>query len=331
MAKPVSEIEFQERAKELAEKIVGYKERQSELKSKDSFHYKYLTEQTVNAGEHLQKLQKDHPAHAAILQHIFGADDERHLHNILVREDSIANNKTILQEFESRWPAASTKVPIETQDPELRKLDDQIKDNDETIEEANEFLANNPGFENKETGSAPDTVQLSQETPAAATPQPDTPQKTESKEPIFKELLGMAPNGQIGSVHEEVGDLQRMLNAAQLQGEDGKPIVLNVDNHFGKNTRDAVIAFQKETGIAPDGIVGSQVAQQLEQNYAHVVIAGAVREQVKPAMQQFGDTLNNIVSSVLGGASQGQEVDAPDTPANPEPTKAQAKGTVHIG
>lgn len=36
-----------------------------------------------------------------------------------------------------------------------------------------------------------------------------------------------------------------------------------VDGHYGKQTEDAVIAFQKKHGIAIDGIVGSQTAEKL--------------------------------------------------------------------
>ncbi len=54
----------------------------------------------------------------------------------------------------------------------------------------------------------------------------------------------------LGSTGEDVKDLQKVL--------DGTVADLVVDGFFGEQTKEAVMAFQKEYGLTIDGIVGSQ-------------------------------------------------------------------------
>jgi uncharacterized protein (TIGR02594 family) len=53
-----------------------------------------------------------------------------------------------------------------------------------------------------------------------------------------------------------VRELQKLLNETGAR--------LNVDGKFGRNTQDAVVAFQEKHGLDPDGIVGPLTARALE-------------------------------------------------------------------
>src|SRR3954468_17890419 len=55
---------------------------------------------------------------------------------------------------------------------------------------------------------------------------------------------------------EAVGELRKLLN--QLGAS------LEVDGDFGRDTEDAVIAFQEKHGLDADGVVGPLTAQALE-------------------------------------------------------------------
>lgn len=66
------------------------------------------------------------------------------------------------------------------------------------------------------------------------------------------------PNLKTGSRGESVKKLQTLLNNCNNAG-------LNVDGIFGKNTRAAVIAFQKNHGLVPDGIYGPATAAKLKE------------------------------------------------------------------
>lgn len=55
-----------------------------------------------------------------------------------------------------------------------------------------------------------------------------------------------------GSTGQDVNDLQQVLNMTVASPE------LVVDGVFGAKTKEAVIAFQKQQNLTPDGIVGPQ-------------------------------------------------------------------------
>jgi putative peptidoglycan binding protein len=64
-----------------------------------------------------------------------------------------------------------------------------------------------------------------------------------------------------------VGRLQRAL--ATLGFDPGTP-----DGNFGRHTQDAVIAFQKDRGLQPDGIVGQNTARALNKALAEGSASG---------------------------------------------------------
>ena len=66
--------------------------------------------------------------------------------------------------------------------------------------------------------------------------------------PYIPRELAAYPTLRIGSTGSEVMLLQFLL--------DGYGYPLAVDGQFGTNTRSAVLAFQRDNGLAPDGIVG---------------------------------------------------------------------------
>jgi putative chitinase len=74
-----------------------------------------------------------------------------------------------------------------------------------------------------------------------------------------------APAGTLrkGDRSDEVTALQKELNRLGVRDADGKP--LTEDGKFGDNTREAVIAFQRQQGLKDDGIVGKQTFAKLEQ------------------------------------------------------------------
>lgn len=57
-----------------------------------------------------------------------------------------------------------------------------------------------------------------------------------------------------GSKGDAVRNVQEELNKLGYTGANGKP--LGEDGHYGKNTQDAVRAFQRDNGLGTDGVVG---------------------------------------------------------------------------
>lgn len=66
------------------------------------------------------------------------------------------------------------------------------------------------------------------------------------------------PNLKVGSRGEEVKKLQQALNCCNNAG-------LVVDGSYGNLTRSAVIAFQKNHGLTPDGVYGPATAAKLKE------------------------------------------------------------------
>jgi hypothetical protein len=93
--------------------------------------------------------------------------------------------------------------------------------------------------------------------PPAATP-PPAPPAAQPKPKAALPKVTLPSNGQLatGDNGTQVVALQKVLKA--LGFYDGKP-----DGDFGPATKDAVVAFQKEHGLSPDGIVGSTTADKL--------------------------------------------------------------------
>lgn len=90
-----------------------------------------------------------------------------------------------------------------------------------------------------------------------------------------------APAGTLrkGDRSDEVTELQKELNRLGVRDADGKRLA--EDGKFGDNTREAVIAFQRQHGLGDDGIVGRQT---------HAALAKAQhQEQAKPAGPLLGD------------------------------------------
>lgn len=65
----------------------------------------------------------------------------------------------------------------------------------------------------------------------------------------------------LGARGAEVGKLQSLLNTKVFPSPKLFP-----DNSFGSNTEQAVIRFQRSTGLTADGVVGSKTWDALEQN-----------------------------------------------------------------
>jgi hypothetical protein len=93
--------------------------------------------------------------------------------------------------------------------------------------------------------------------PPAATP-PPAPPAAQPKPKTALPKVTLPSNGQLatGDNGTQVVALQKVLKA--LGFYDGKP-----DGDFGPATKDAVVAFQTEHGLSPDGIVGSTTADKL--------------------------------------------------------------------
>lgn len=90
-----------------------------------------------------------------------------------------------------------------------------------------------------------------------------------------------APAGTLrkGDRSDEVTELQKELNRLGVRDADGKRLA--EDGKFGDNTREAVIAFQRQHGLGDDGIVGKQTHAALEK--------AQHQEQAKPAGPLLGD------------------------------------------
>ena len=68
----------------------------------------------------------------------------------------------------------------------------------------------------------------------------------------------------IGSSGQQVRALQSLLNEAQLGS------MLALDGRFGKRTLGVLMAFQRQKGLKPDGVVGPSTAKALGWNYRPV-------------------------------------------------------------
>lgn len=90
-----------------------------------------------------------------------------------------------------------------------------------------------------------------------------------------------APAGTLrkGDRSDEVTALQKELNRLGVRDAEGKP--LSEDGKFGDNTREAVIAFQRQHGLGDDGVVGKQTHAALEK--------AQQQEQAKPAGPLLGE------------------------------------------
>ena len=64
-----------------------------------------------------------------------------------------------------------------------------------------------------------------------------------------------------GSKGSEVFTVQSVLKAEGYKGDNGK--VLALDKSFGGNTEYAVKSFQRDNGLAVDGIVGAKTWDKL--------------------------------------------------------------------
>jgi putative chitinase len=78
-----------------------------------------------------------------------------------------------------------------------------------------------------------------------------------------------APAGTLrkGDRSDEVGKLQGELNRLGVRDAEGKPLA--EDGKFGDNTREAVLAFQKQQGLKEDGVVGRDTLGKLAATQSH--------------------------------------------------------------
>ncbi|WP_313345472.1 peptidoglycan-binding protein [Stenotrophomonas sp.] len=78
-----------------------------------------------------------------------------------------------------------------------------------------------------------------------------------------------APAGTLrkGDRSDEVGKLQGELNRLGVRDAEGKPLA--EDGKFGDNTREAVLAFQKQQGLKEDGVVGRDTLGKLAAAQSH--------------------------------------------------------------
>ena len=148
-----------------------------------------------------------------------------------------------------------------------------------------------------------------------------------NQEKIMKDAVQnttVRPTLSLGSTGEDVKDLQKVLN--------GTVADLAVDGVFGKQTQEAVMAFQKQYGLIVDGIVGPKtwaIVDTIETDendtnvrptlrrgstgedvvylqrrlngigFGHLVVDGifgaATEEAVKKFQEQYGLTVDGIV------------------------------------
>lgn len=91
-----------------------------------------------------------------------------------------------------------------------------------------------------------------------------------------------------GSTGAEVKELQRLLNLAGAN--------LVVDGDFGSKTLEAVLSFQREHGLDPDGIVGPKTWVKLKayDNPVIVSVNECVRDiQAMPSFKKFMELIEN--------------------------------------
>jgi len=75
-------------------------------------------------------------------------------------------------------------------------------------------------------------------------------------------LVAPEPTLKLGDNGDRVYSLQKCLKKLVYVGENGKD--LELDGDFGKNTRFAVMSFQRDHGLVADGIYGPKTAKALE-------------------------------------------------------------------
>ena len=106
------------------------------------------------------------------------------------------------------------------------------------------------------------------------------------------------PTLSLGSTGEDVKDLQKVLN--------GTVADLAVDGVFGKQTQEAVMAFQKQYGLSPDGIVGPNTWTVIDTIARSTLRRGSTGEDVVYLQRRlngigFGSL---VVDGIFGAATE---------------------------
>ena len=117
------------------------------------------------------------------------------------------------------------------------------------------------------------------------------------------------PTLSLNSTGDDVKDLQIVLNATVAEPN------LVVDGAFGKQTQEAVIAFQKQYDLTVDGIVGSKTwaildtidAGEHDKNVRPTVRRGSTGEDVKDLQKILNLTVANpklVVDGIFGAKTE---------------------------
>ena len=108
------------------------------------------------------------------------------------------------------------------------------------------------------------------------------------------------PTLSLGSTGEDVKDLQKVLNGTFVD------ISLVVDGVFGKQTQEAVMAFQKQYGLTVDGIVGPNTWAVIDTIVRSTLRRGSTGEDVVYLQRRlngigFGSL---VVDGIFGAATE---------------------------
>ncbi|MBB3179382.1 XVIPCD domain-containing protein [Variovorax sp. Sphag1AA] len=90
-------------------------------------------------------------------------------------------------------------------------------------------------------------------------------------------------------------DLQRQLNALGSTDKHGQPLTL--DGHFGPTTHHALQSFQRDHGLAPDGVVGPKTLNAMRTPSHHEnsdIAAAQINEAGHPGFTMFRQALAGV-------------------------------------
>ncbi len=122
--------------------------------------------------------------------------------------------------------------------------------------------------------------------------------------------MSVATRSQHGSAHlslgdsgRDVGGLQEHLNALGVKGAAGRP--LRVDEIFGESTREAVLNFQRQQGIRPDGIAGPETFARLDELTRGRPVSGAEHSFASKSSESRSSFVDRMLSAAKAGDGEG--------------------------
>lgn len=107
----------------------------------------------------------------------------------------------------------------------------------------------------------------------------------------------------LGDSGRDVGGLQERLTALGVKGAAGRP--LQVDEIFGESTREAVLNFQRQQGIRPDGIAGPETFAKVGELTRGRSVSSAEQSSASKSSESRSSFVDRMLSAAKAGDVDG--------------------------